>query len=194
MEQPQGTWRECEAPEGLDVGGLGQVPAEHAGRWYVKHPDTGKVLGFVAALHTGIPVVTGTSALASLSAVLTQLGAAVSAMQASPTQQTVGAVETAWAMVGPVFTQVQQQVAQLQQQVADLTPSPINVQQQAPSQGSGNTRTPAPPRAAAPSAGLSKGALAGIVGTGAAVVGFAGGFAAGRMTGREKTPPAASSK
>ena len=44
----QWRWDEvADPPKGLDVAGLGQVPHLHEGRYYVKHPGDGRVLGAV---------------------------------------------------------------------------------------------------------------------------------------------------
>jgi hypothetical protein len=172
MTGGEGQWQEVpEAPEGLDVGGLGATPLEHKGRWYVRNPHTGKAHVFVGAtvptaISNPLAVSTKTpttSPLAPLGAALTELGVQIADYGSSQAQPP------------PAYATM---VAACQKITAAYNTLLASMPAAGQTQGAS---APAPS-----SAGMSKGATAALVGTGTAILGFAGGMAVGRLTGHEK--------
>lgn len=172
-------WEECDAPEGLDVKTLGQTPFQHGSRWYVKHPETGKVLGAVA-INPGMYTNLNLNPFADLSVpktppVMATLGAALQQLGAD-----LGALSEKLKPLPPEYQTVVSDAKPVIAAYASLVAYAQNLEKELAAAKAGS-KAPTTTSTGS-STGLSKGALAGIVGTGAAIAGFAGGFAAGRMT------------
>jgi hypothetical protein len=174
-------WEEVAPPAGLELATLGQTPREHGGRFYVKHPHTGRVLGYGGGGHFGTPQPTTTVNIDPVAAAVADVAALQAAITASVGSAPVqSSLLTALALIATDITNIQAYVANLKAQLAAQAP-PNAIQQPPAGGGSGGgtvTQQPAAPGATTTPMSATTG---GLIGAGAGgVVGFAVGFLAGR--------------